>query len=36
MERRLLLCIVDKLFVAAFVIPDKMGDLVDNIETMFD
>jgi len=36
MERLQLLCAVDELCVSAFVGPDKMGDLVDDIETMFD
>jgi hypothetical protein len=31
-----LLCAVDELCVPAFVGPDEMGDLVDDIETMFD
>jgi len=35
-ERLQLLCAVDKLCVPAFVGPDEMGDLVDDIETMFD
>jgi len=35
-ERLQLLCAVDELCVPAFVGPDEMGDLVDDIETMFD
>ena len=35
-KRLQLLCAVDKLCVPAFVGPDEMGDLVDDIETMFD
>jgi hypothetical protein len=35
-ERLQLLCPVDKLCVPAFVGPDEMGDLVDDIETIFD
>jgi hypothetical protein len=31
-----LLCAVDELCVPAVVGPDEMGDLVDDIETMFD
>jgi len=34
-ERLQLLCAVDELCVPAFVGPDEMGDLVDDIETMF-
>jgi hypothetical protein len=30
-----LLCVVDELSVPAFVGPDEMGDLVDDMETMF-
>ena len=36
MERLQLVCSVDKLYLPAFVSPDEMGDLVDDIETMFD
>ena len=35
-ERLQLLCAVDELCVPAFVGPDEMGDLADDIETMFD
>jgi hypothetical protein len=35
-ERLQLLCAVDALCVPAFVGPDEMGDLLDDIETMFD
>jgi hypothetical protein len=31
-----LLCTVDELCVPAFDGPDEMGDLVDDIESMFD
>jgi len=36
MLRLQLLCAVDELCVPAFVSPDEMGELVDDIETMFD
>jgi hypothetical protein len=35
-EHPQLLCAVDELGVPAFVGPDGMGDVVDDIETMFD
>jgi len=35
-NRLQLLCAVDELSVPVFVGPDKMGDVVDDIETMFD
>jgi len=36
MEHHQLLCAVDELYLPAFVGPDEMGDLVDDIETKFD
>jgi hypothetical protein len=35
-ERLQLLCAVDEICVSAFVGPDEMGDVVDDIDTMFD
>ena len=35
-EHLQLLCAIDELCVSALVGPDEMGDLVDEIETMFD
>jgi len=35
-ERLQLLCAIDELCVSAFVGPDEMGDLVDDIESVFD
>jgi hypothetical protein len=35
-ERLQLLCGIDELSVPLFVSPDEMGDLVDNIENIFD
>jgi hypothetical protein len=34
MERLKLLCAVDELYIPAFVGPDEMGDLVEDIETV--
>jgi len=31
-----LLCAVDELFVPAFVCPDEMGEVVRDIDTLFD
>jgi hypothetical protein len=36
MECLQILCAVDELHVLAFVSPNKMGDLEDDIETMID
>jgi len=35
-ERLQLLCAIDELCVPAFVDPDEMGNVVDDIDTMFD
>jgi len=35
-DRLQLLCAVDELCVPAFFGPDEMGDLVDDIQTIFD